>query len=109
MEFKSNKQDGFLVVEASGRMDAITAPEFEAQCKTWLADGDTNVLIDFSQLEYISSAGLRSVLSAAKQLKGANGELRFCALSGMVSEVFSVSGFASMFRIFPDKDTALAN
>lgn len=109
MDFKCRKDGDRLVVAVSGRMDAITAPEFDAQCQEWLAAGDVNVIADLSGLEYISSAGLRSILSAAKRLKGAQGGLTFCSLSGMVEEVFVVSGFAAMFTLHPTLEDALAS
>ena len=108
MEFNCTQRDGALVVGVSGRMDAITTSEFDAQCQTWLADGHKKVIADLSGLEYISSAGLRSILSAAKQLKGAGGQLVFCGLGGMVEEVFNVSGFAAMFTLHKTLDDALA-
>ncbi|MDD3311573.1 STAS domain-containing protein [Pseudodesulfovibrio sp.] len=108
MEFSTTKKDGALVVAVEGRMDAITTTEFDAQSQTWLADGEKKVIADLSGLEYISSAGLRSILAAAKQLKGSGGQLVFCGLSGMVEEVFNVSGFAAMFTIHKTLDDALA-
>ena len=108
MEFNNTKNGDALIVAVTGRMDAITTTEFDAQCQTWLADGEKKVVVDLSGLEYISSAGLRSILSAAKQLKGAQSELVFCGLSGMVEEVFNVSGFAAMFTLFKSVDEALA-
>ncbi len=108
MEFSNSKNGDKLVVQVSGRLDAITAAEFDAQSKQWLSDGECNVIADLSGLEYISSAGLRSILTAAKQLKGAQGQLAFCGLNGMVDEVFSVSGFSAMFPIHKTLDEALA-
>ncbi len=108
MEFNNSKNGDALVVKITGRMDAITTAKFDAQCHTWLADGEKKVVADLSGLEYISSAGLRSILSAAKQLKSAQGQLVFCGLSGMVEEVFSVSGFAAMFTLYKTVEDALA-
>lgn len=108
MEFTNTKNGDKLVVQVAGRLDAITASEFDAQAKEWIGNGDINVIADLSGLEYISSAGLRSILTAAKQLKGAQGQLAFCGLSGMVEEVFSVSGFSAMFPIHKTLDEALA-
>ncbi|MBI9079449.1 MAG: STAS domain-containing protein [Pseudodesulfovibrio sp.] len=108
MEFTNTKNGNALVVKVTGRMDAITAPEFDGQCKNWIETGDTKVVVDLSELEYISSAGLRSILAAAKKLKGAKGEMLFAGLSGMVEEVFNVSGFAAMFSIYKTIDEALA-
>lgn len=107
MEFTNTKNGEKLVVQVAGRLDAITAPEFDTQSKQWMADGEYNVIADLSDLEYISSAGLRSILTAAKQLKGAQGQLTFCGLSGMVEEVFVVSGFSAMFPIHKTLEEAL--
>ena len=108
MDFSTTKNGDTYVVRVAGRLDAVTAPEFDAQCQAWLADGEVNVIADLSDLEYISSAGLRSILTAAKQLKNAQGSLAFCGLSGMVEEVFQVSGFAAMFPMHATIDEALA-
>lgn len=108
MNFTGTKMGDALVVNVTGRMDAITAPEFDTQCQSWIDAGETKVIIDLGDLEYISSAGLRSILAAAKRLKGSKGELQFARLSGMVEEVFSVSGFSAMFKIYKTTEEALA-
>lgn len=103
MEFKTEKLGEYVVLGVSGRMDALTAGEFEKQCQQCLDAGTPRIVADMSGVDYISSAGLRSILSSAKKLRGVQGEIRFCNLSGMVNDVFTVSGFAAMFKIF---DTA---
>ncbi|MEF2144051.1 MAG: STAS domain-containing protein [Desulfovibrionaceae bacterium] len=108
MEFKSEKNGGFVVVAPSGRMDALSAPEFEKHCMQWLEQGESRIVADMAGLDYISSAGLRSILSTAKKLKQAGGEIRFCGLSGMVGDVFRISGFESMFKTFATADEAVA-
>ena len=107
MEFESTKKDQALIIKIKGRMDAVTSPELEQECNKWIEAGEKLLVIDLSELEYISSAGLRSILSAAKALKSMEGEMRFCNLTGMVQEVFSISGFSSMFPIFDSLDAAL--
>lgn len=108
MEFTEIKEGAFLVLVATGRMDAITAPEFEAKCMSCLEAGEKRLVVDLSALEYISSAGLRSILSSAKKLKAQGGDLAFCALSGIVAEVFAMSGFAKLLPVFPTRQEALA-
>lgn len=107
MEFVTEKNGDALAIKVSGRMDAVTAPEFEQACQKQIDAGAKKVVADLSGLEYISSAGLRSILATAKKLKSVGGEIRFCGLSGMVQEVFSVSGFASMFKIHDTLSDAL--
>ncbi len=109
MDFSCTKNGDALVVGITGRMDAVTAPEFDTQCQTWMENNETRIVVDLSGLEYISSAGLRSILAAAKQIKRTGGELIFTGLSGMVEEVFTVSGFSAMFKIFKTTEDALAS
>lgn len=99
MEFESSKHENAVVIKINGRMDAVTAPEFENECNAWLDKGEKAFVIDLGDLEYISSAGLRSILAAAKKLKASQGSIHFCNLAGMVQEVFSISGFSTMFPI----------
>lgn len=108
MDFTQSKEGAFLVLAVAGRMDTITAPQFEAQCLSSLEAGDKRLVVDLGGLEYISSAGLRSILSAAKKLKAAGGDIAFCALSGIVAEVFAVSGFNKLMPVFPTRQEALA-
>jgi anti-anti-sigma factor len=108
MEFTSEKCGAFLLLRISGRMDTLTAPEFDAEAAKWIKAGEKRLVLDLAQLAYISSAGLRSILAAAKQLKAGGGDLAFCGLSGLVAEVFSVSGFAKLLPVFATREEALA-
>lgn len=108
MEISQIKEGQSLVLAPSGRMDAVTAPQFEAKCLECLAAGEKRLVIDLAGLEYISSAGLRSILSAAKKLKAAGGGMVFCALSGIVAEVFAVSGFDKLLPVKATRQEALA-
>ena len=65
------------------------------------------ILVDMSAVEYISSAGLRGILTSAKKLKAKGGNIQFCGLQGMVADVFKMSGFAAMFQIFDNKEQAI--
>ncbi|WP_462323480.1 STAS domain-containing protein [Desulfoplanes sp.] len=108
MEFEQIKQDGAVVLKVGGRMDAVTAPEFESACTSIIDGGDKNICVEMAGVEYISSAGLRSVLLIGKKLKGLGGGLAFYNLSGMVGEVFKMSGFSSIFPVGESQDDALA-
>lgn len=107
MEVKFDKQRNALVVAVKGRMDAITAPDFESQCSEYIDQGQFLVVADLTELEYISSAGLRSILQIAKKLKQNKGQINFCCLSGIIQHVFSISGFDSMFSFYDSVDQAL--
>lgn len=107
MELVATNQGEFTVVNVTGRLDAVTAPDFEKECTALMEQGSHNMILDLSGLEYISSAGLRGILSSAKKLKAEQGEMRFCGLQGMVQEVFSISGFQTMFKVFDSVEAAL--
>ncbi len=103
MEIKELKSEGeALVATLSGRMDAMTGGEFTDQMGIWIEAGLENFIIDCSKLDYISSAGLRAILMAAKRIKSLNGSLQLAALQESVNNVFSISGFD---KIIPIKET----
>lgn len=106
MEFNSAKIVDYYVVDVAGRLDATTACEFEQQCDTWIAAEEYQIVVDMNAVEYISSAGLRGILTSAKKLKAKGGNIRFCGLQGMVADVFKMSGFGAMFQVFDNKELA---
>ena len=91
------RQDGDrLTIALTGRLDTATAPQLEKELKD--LSGVTGVTLDFSALEYISSAGLRVLLSAHKALSGKGG-LKVTHVSELVNEVFEVTGFSDILTI----------
>jgi anti-anti-sigma factor len=109
MEITKRKEKDVAIVAVSGRIDAITAPDFEKSLDELITAGERAILIDLTALGYISSAGLRSILSSAKKLKALSGEILFTGLQGPVEEVFQISGFKSIFKIFPSEAEALGS
>ena len=107
MECRSYKQAAATVIEVTGRMDAVTAQDFEKECGAWTGQGEKHLVVDLSGLEYISSAGLRSFLIIGKQAKAAGGTLVLAGMQGMVQEVFDISGFATLFPAYPSLEAAL--
>ncbi len=108
MKITSNQEQGFLVVQVEGRLDVATAPEFEKNCAALLEQGHEKLILDLTALEYISSAGLRSLLAVAKKLKGRGGSLSLCGLTGLVKEVFYLSGFDNFLPVYEGRQQALA-
>ena len=107
MEISVRKEKNVSVVSVTGRMDAVTAPEFEKNLSELMSKGEKKFLVNLAGLEYISSAGLRSILVIAKQSKAGQGEVIFSGLRGPVEEVFKISGFHSIFKIFDSEEAAL--
>ncbi len=107
MNIEEKKADRALVVSVEGRMDAVSAPDFEKRCDEWLARGETSFILDFNGLEYISSAGLRSLLILGKKLAAKKGTIVIAAMKDVVKEVFQISGFGSIFPIVESVEAAL--
>lgn len=108
MDIDIQREGNALVAAVGGRVDTTSAPAFEKGLAGALNGQEKLLVFDLSGLEYISSAGLRVILSAAKALKGRGGEVRLAATSGSVKKVFQISGFFSMFKSFETRSEALA-
>lgn len=109
MEFHAKKETNATVVTLAGRLDAVTAPDYEKKMQALLGDGENRFVIDFENLGYISSAGLRGLLMTAKLLKTKGGQVCFANVKGAVKEVFDISGFNSIFRMDSSVASALAS
>jgi anti-anti-sigma factor len=107
MEFTDNKLGKAVVVAVNGRIDNTSAQLFETHCNTLVAKGEKIFIFDFEELRFLSSAGLRVIISLAKQLKAQGGKLVFSGLSGTVREIFAISGFDSMFTLHADLEAAV--
>lgn len=102
MEISHKVQNGILMIAINGRLDAATAPVAEGEIKKMLEGEQNRLLFDLSALEYLSSGGLRVILSAAKEIKRREGKVVLAGLNQYVYEIFEVSGFTAMI---PIKDT----
>lgn len=101
MELNTNQAGEFRVIDISGRLDSNTASDFEKHIQE-LAGRHTSpkMIVDLSNLEYISSAGLRCILDLVKHLDSEEGALCLCNLSGMVKEVITMTGFDNFIPIY---------
>lgn len=96
MEVKTKTEGSKLTIAVSGRVDTVTAPELEADLKF----GDaTSVVIDLGNVPYMSSAGLRLLLSSHKTMLGKGGELQIANVQPSVKEVLAITGFSDIFNL----------
>jgi anti-anti-sigma factor len=107
MEINKTNHDTSVIVTVKGRLDAVTSPEFDQVVAGFLDEGDKDFVLDFGALDYISSAGLRSVLLAAKKLKARGKRLSLSALKDVVKEVFDIAGFSAILAVYPSTQAAL--
>ena len=97
MDISKQSKNGTLTLKVSGRIDTVTAPDFENYVNRWLY-GINVLVLDFSNVNYISSAGLRVLLSAHKAMSGKDG-MKVTNVNEIVQEVFEVTGFADILTI----------
>ena len=109
MDISESKQDKYVLLSLGGKLDAGTAPDLEGRIVGLIDGGATNMVLDFSGLEYVSSAGLRVFLLAAKKLKRANGKLALAAVDDHIRHVFDLAGFTRMFTFYPSLADAAAS
>jgi len=107
MELTAERSGATLIAKTDGRVDGTNATEFQDALKGAVDPADKAVILDFEDLTYISSAGLRVILLTAKDMRTANVKFAVCSLSQSVRDVFTISGFDQIIDIHPDKQTAL--
>lgn len=99
MEVEHRQEGGVTVVQLSGRLDSSVSGEVMDKLNSIVNGGATKLVLNLRELNYISSAGLRSILVAAKLIKSANGEMRLCEPNGRVSKILDESGFSYLIKI----------
>jgi len=97
MNIKKTQNGNKLTVALEGRLDTVSSPELEADLKNSL-DGITDLVFDISELEYISSAGLRVLLSTQK-IMNKQGEMSITGANEAIMEIFDVTGFVDILNI----------
>ena len=106
MDIQENKVEGATLVLMSGRLDTGTAPGAQTRLLEILASSSA-LIVDMTDVGYVSSAGLRVLLTAAKQAKSRGSRFRLIGPQPSVREVLAMSGFDKIIQIHPDLDTAI--
>jgi anti-sigma B factor antagonist len=108
MEITTAMRGDVAVLSLAGRIDTVSAPELEEAITRTVEGGTRKVLLDFSGVSYISSGGLRVLLAAAKRLRSPGDRFGLCSLSPDVLKIIRLTGFTSIFSIYPSDGEALA-
>lgn len=107
MQIKMEKTDTWQIVHVQGRIDSLTASTFEESTCQFIEETKSNVVLDFANLTYISSAGLRSLLLIAKKGRLIGQEITLCGMNESIIDVIRITGFLSFFKTYPDLASAL--
>jgi len=107
MNIIESKQGDITILKAEGKLDASSSPELDKRISSLVESGTKQIALDLAGLDYVSSAGLRVFLSAAKRLKQAHGKLALANLSAQVQQIFDIAGFESILPIFKTLNEAV--
>ncbi|MDD5049509.1 MAG: STAS domain-containing protein [Methanoregulaceae archaeon] len=97
------------IVSLSGRMDASSSPAAEAVLSRLIGAGERRIVVDMSDLDYISSAGLRVMLASLKRLREDGGQLLLAGLKPEIKNIFEIAGFQRIFSIYPSPEDAVSS
>ena len=101
IRFTTTKLESSATLALSGRLDGLSSPELEEQVLALLDSGVLTLVFDLAALEYVSSAGLRVFIVAAKKMKGLGGKVEFASLTPMVRNIFHVTGLLTALHVAP--------
>jgi anti-anti-sigma factor len=107
MDLAQEKVGGVMVLQVKGRIDSSTAPELGKSLMAILEVPESRVLLDLGSLEYISSAGFRILLLAAKRAEEKGSRFVLCGLSAKVKQFFDLGGFLDLFTISASRDEGI--
>jgi anti-sigma B factor antagonist len=107
MEITEKNIEKCMIIGIQGRLDTISSTVFEKQLMELMDQQFTRILVNCSQMDYISSSGLRDLLIALKKITLARGKFVICGLQENIREIFEISGFTTIFEIYPGEEEAL--
>lgn len=106
MEINQSEVQSTVVLSLVGRLDGLTSPDLDTRITTLIAQDKHKFILDFSQLDYISSAGLRVLLMLQKKLKVLGGKSILVNLKPDINHIFDISGFSVVFSFAPSIEDA---
>lgn len=108
MEIQKERLGEACVVTVNGRLDGIFSTAFAKEVGELITGTNPKILIDFTDIDYVSSAGLRGLLLLVKKAKASGGLFALCGLNEQVREILDLSGFTAMFSIYPGRAEGIA-
>jgi anti-sigma B factor antagonist len=107
MLYSQTEYPNTTVFHLKGRLDAATTEEFEEKVLASLEQGIRYLVLDFSDLEYINSAGLRVLVMSHQRLNPQGGKVMVCGTRDYIAEIFNISGYDRVFAMYPDLTLAI--
>ena len=107
MEISAEREGGVVIAKANGRIDSSNSREFHSGLEAVITDDDSAVVLNFEDVSYISSAGMRVILLTAKSLQSSGAKFVLCSMDESIREVFKISGFDKIIPIHGSQSQAL--
>ena len=109
MKVREEREGDIVVLEPEGRVDSTTAPVLGERLTAVLTPQGTRLVLDFKSLEYISSAGFRVILLAAKHAEAVGSRRVLCSVKGKVRQLFEIAGFLDLLPLYASREESLAS
>ncbi len=107
MEINEEKTESCTIIGIIGRLDTTNYGALENKLKELIDSKHNKILVNCEMMDYVSSSGLRILLMTLKSISQANGKFVLCNLQENIKEIFEISGFNSIFEIYPTQSEAL--
>lgn len=107
MDMEEKKSGKVYILVLNGRLDAYSSNELEKKVNTLIDNDCRELVVNFGEVDYISSSGLRVMLSTVKKLRKIEGDVKLACLKPYVKEVFDISGFTQLFEIHDLEEEAV--
>ena len=107
IQIKSEKRGEAYILHLDGRLDAVSSPILEETIAECTQKAPRSILLDFSRVEYLSSAGLRVLLSNSKKMKASGGSLVIFGMTDEVMEIIKMAGFEKVLTLATSESDAL--
>ena len=109
METHVEEKGEVVVVRVEGRLDAASSPQLEQQIHAIIDRGHFKIVLNLSGVDYLSSAGMRLMLSISKKLKNLEGKIVACGLNTEVMDVIKMAGFHQVLEFYPTESDSLVH
>jgi anti-anti-sigma factor len=109
VDIHAEQRDSALIVSVVGDIDALTADEVRVYLETQVADGQSRLVLDLSQVQFMSSSGVRLILGILKSSREQGGDLCLAATQPGVSRTLQIAGLSSILKAFPSVEEAISS
>jgi anti-sigma B factor antagonist len=109
MKTEIQQENKSTIVKVTGSVDALTAADLSRVLSNQIAEGKVNLIVDLVNVEFMSSAGLRTLLGAVKEARSNGGDLRITSTNPGVDKVLKMSGFHNIAKVFPSQAEAISS